>query len=350
MTLLKKGEYMLRTFVAYGVIIASTHSLHAMDPEKTPLVKPDDHELVTVIFDDSITLEQAYKKGLRANTQGYLIYNDKKLISCTGLTLYKDKLHLDTLTHLDLKRNKLTQFHRDFLSAIPNLVHLDLSDNQISVGCNPIPPHQNLKTVLLHNNKLTTFPLEPFLTNVPVQQLTLHGNQITNYGLITSDHTTLEELWIDDTAPFWTKKAIASYCPNLVAEICEGDTTIQDAHTELKFHQKCLSECRYNTANGAIIGFGVGCVGSIPFWLPCIFINTCFFKLGVNGLIISMCVTAGIGSVAGTLIGLSRALCCTLKPDERHMQKRILKQIAPYPPIIQKLKQRAQEASLTEKN
>lgn len=54
---------------------------------------------------------------------------------------------------------------------------------------------------------------------------------------------------------------------------------------------------------------------------------------------------AGIGATAGSLIGLTRACCCILTPDERRMQKTILKHIAQYPPIIQKLKQRAQEKS-----
>ncbi len=345
---------MMRTTLAYGIIIASIGYLHAMDTEKTPLVNVDHHELVTVILDDGITLEQAYKNGLRANTQGYLIYTDRNLISCAGLRLYKDKLHLDTLTHLDLKRNKLTEFHAEFLSEMPNLVHIDLSDNQISVGCNPIPPHQNLKTALLHNNKLTTFPLEQFLTNVPVKQLTLDGNQITNYGTLSSNHTSIEELWIDNTAPSWTKKMIASRCPNLVAEMCEHDTTVQDAHTEMKFRKICLLKCGGSTFIGTMSGFCVGFVGSMLFWLPCICIDTCRWNviekssLGFNLLPIIMCVPAGAGIVAGSLIGLTRACCCILTPDERRMQKTILKAIAQYPPIIQKLKQRAQEKLIEE--
>lgn len=91
----------------------------SMDENTALVPHHDDHELVTVTLYDGITLDQAYKNGLRANTQGYLIYTDKNLISCAGLNLYKDKLHLATITHLDLKRNKLTEFHAEFLSAIP---------------------------------------------------------------------------------------------------------------------------------------------------------------------------------------------------------------------------------------
>lgn len=320
----------------------------SMDENTALVPHHDDHELVTVTLDNGITLDQAYKKGLRANTQGYLIYTDQNLISCAGLSLYKDKLHLATITYLDLKRNKLTEFHAEFLSAMPNLVHMDLSDNQISVGCNPIPKHQTLKTVLLHNNKLTTFPLDPFLTNVPVKQLRLDGNQITNYGILSSQHTTLEELWIDGTASSWTKKAIASFCPNLVAEMCENDTTVQDAHTETKFNQNCFSESIQNTIVGALIGVGTGFCGSIAFGVPCIFIDTCHQAVYTGPLGGSIAIpivlgSAGSGAVAGSLIGLLRACCCVLTPDERRMQKIVLKQIAQYPPIIQKLKQRTQE-------
>jgi len=175
-----------------------------------------------------------------------------------------------------------------------------------------------------------------------VKQLTLHENKITNYGLMSTHHTTIEELWIDPNAGYFTKQGIAQLCTNLVAEICEDDTSIQDVHTQVEYSDKsaeiCSREFRFGAGTGAVFGI----LGGVFTPMFCIFYKPC--STAVYGSLSS------IGGICLLMFGIPlvcvascATLCslegyCHLKPDER-IKKTILKQIAQDPPIIQKLRQ-----------
>jgi hypothetical protein len=245
---------MKHTILLVTLLFARTVFAH---DETTSLISVHDHEFDTIVLEDALTLRQAHEKGkIHANSEGYLICINSNLVSCDGLSKFKKTLRLDRITHCDFSRNKIAHLHGEFFTALPNLTHLNLADNDIGIVYSPIPPHQNLKTVYLQKNNLKKFPFQEFLQNIPVKQLWLDENQITDYGSINTNLPSLEELWLDPTVGFITKMQIGKHCTNLTAEICEGDTLIQDVHTKFEFDDACIKESK-KTA------FIAGAVGSV---------------------------------------------------------------------------------------
>jgi hypothetical protein len=342
--------------IILGIMLTST--AYAMDPEQTPLIARTDSGFELVIIEDAITIQQAYDKGLRANKEGHLVFINQNLSSCAGLSALKNKLHLDSITYLNFSNNKLQEVPAEIFTTMPNLVRCDLSGNHITKMCDPIPPHQKLKTLLLYNNQLTHIPLEQLLQNVPLKQLTLDENKITSYELLRTDHPSLEELWLGKNVQKWLKQMIASRCPNLVAEMCEGDTTVQDMNTKVEYSEKCLDRCCAASAVSSIISgvsaFGAGIVTHIGCLIEHHTTHKCWdamknSQLGLTGNVL-LILLGGLG--AGALIGGSTgAVCavyCCTKPEER-ITKTILKQIAKYPPIVETLKKQAQDKTDTHK-
>jgi hypothetical protein len=322
------------SFFLGNIILGSmfTNTAYAMDTENTPLVKPHDSDLELIVIEDAVTIQKAYDQNLRANTQGCLVFVNQNLSACAGLSALKDKLHLDTITYLNFSGNKLQEVPTEIFTTMPNLAKCDLSGNAITKMCHPIPPHQKLKTLLLYNNQLTHIPLEQLLQNVPLKQLTLHENKIASYEILRTDHPSLEELWIDKGTQKWVKQMIASRCPNLVAEMCEGDTTVQDANIKVEYSKKCWEQCTCNEGVNDSLYAGVG-AGALTGMGAII---TSLFALPRHTLAVEFSLVFGPPLIGGFTSVLSKYLYriyCTLTSEER-ITKTILKQIAQYPPII----------------
>lgn len=280
---MKPTNFILASLLLY------TQFMMAMDAELIPLItpshsdadgqssliQPHDSEFELVVIENTVTIQQAYDQGLHAHKEGHLVFIHKNLNSCAGLSTLKDKLNLETITYVNFSNNKLQEVPAEIFTTMPNLVKCDLSGNAITKMCHPIPSHQKLETLLLHHNELTQFPLEQFLQSVPLKQLTLHENKITNYGYLKTNHTSLEEFWVDPINQKWLKQMIASRCPNLIAEICEGDTTVQDTNTKTEYSEKCREKCCTSTIIGllcgAMWGVGLGVIGA----LSCIHVRAC---------------------------------------------------------------------------
>jgi hypothetical protein len=319
--------------------------------EHTPLVKSPEPDFELVIIEDAITIQKAYDQNLRANTQGCLVFVNQNLSACAGLSALKDKLHLDTITYLNFSGNKLQEVPTEIFTTMPNLAKCDLSGNAITKMCHPIPPHQKLKMLLLYNNQLTHIPLEQLLQNVPLTQLILDENKIKDYGLLRTDHPSLEELWIDKGTQKWVKQMIASRCPNLVAEMCEGDTTVQDVNTKVEYSEKCNAQCCSASGMGAKVGGICLCVTGSLSTFGCLFASlagsNCYNVLHysplsfIGSFALMVFGGAGTGALIGAGAGALCAVYCCTKPEE-HITKTILKKIAQYPPIIETLRKQAQ--------
>jgi hypothetical protein len=319
---------------------------HSDSDGQSPLIQSHDSEFELVVIEDGITIQQAYDQGLHAHKEGHLVFIHKNLNSCAGLSTLKDKLHLDTIMYVNFSNNKLREVPAEIFTTMPNLVKCDLSGNAITKMCHHIPPHQKLKTLLLYNNQLTHIPLEKLLQNVPLKQLILDENKITSYELLRTDHPSLEELWLGKNVQKWVKQMIASRCPNLVAEMCEGDTTVQDTNTKTEYSEKCRKKCCTSTIIGllcgAMWGVGLGVIGA----LSCIHVRACNNIMyhaipDTAGIAIFVpgvfCVSATTGATLSPLINIY----CRTNPEER-ITKTILKPIAQYPPIIEALRKQTQ--------
>jgi hypothetical protein len=313
--------------------------ISAADTEHTPLIQTDDHELEAVVLEESLILAQAHERKACASANGYLVCVNSNLISCDGLSALKNKLHLHAVTKCNFSGNKISHLHGKLFTEMPSLEHLNLSDNNIDIVCAPIPQHQKLKSLYLNNNNLTQFPFQEFLTNIPVKQLRLDGNQIKDYGQINSDQPSLEQLWLDPTVAYITKTQLAKHCNNLVAEVCEDDHSIQEKYTDVRCNPKflkCSKVIFFSATWGCIctmIGGGIfvaACFGSMA--SPC---------AKTTDLLAGLFTPLTLGAVVGAVSPVICGYCCA-EPDERYTET-ILKEIDQYPPMIQTLKQRAQE-------
>jgi len=320
-------------FLLGGITLGMLTSIvRAMD-ETAPLVTTcSDISFELISIEENNTILTAHNNGLRTNKEGHLVYIHKNLSSCAGLETLKTQLHLNTVTYLNLSNNKLQEVPTEIFTTMPNLVTCDLSHNRITKMCDPIPEHKNLKALSLHHNAFTRFTLEDLLEAIPLKQLTLHENKIETYGILRSDCPSLEELWIDNAAQKWMISMVASRCTNLVAEMCEGDTTVQDMNTKIEYSAECRAQCTYDkgmknafytgVGTGALIGMGT--------------VITCLFALPRHTIAVEMTLTFTtplVGGLTGLLSKFLYRIYCNLKPEER-ITKTILKQIAQYPPSI----------------
>ncbi|KAJ0170923.1 hypothetical protein K1T71_013695 [Dendrolimus kikuchii] len=81
------------------------------------------------------------------------------------------KMDSKILCVLYLQDNKLTTLPEDFFPSLPNLMYLDLRNNEITDIPKTIENHQYLTHLLLQNNKITSLPHELGTVNLKVLQL-----------------------------------------------------------------------------------------------------------------------------------------------------------------------------------
>ncbi|KAM3957975.1 uncharacterized protein ACR2FA_008015 [Aphomia sociella] len=115
--------------------------------------------------------------------------------SAVPLNLYEEELNKETICNLSssdldsvpviknkslcvlyLQNNHLNNLPEDFFQSLPNLMYLDVRDNQLTDIPKSIQNHQSLTHLLLQNNKITILPNELGTVNLKVLQL--KGNPV----------------------------------------------------------------------------------------------------------------------------------------------------------------------------
>ncbi|XP_047539868.1 leucine-rich repeat-containing protein 1-like [Vanessa atalanta] len=89
------------------------------------------------------------------------------------------KINNNFISVIYLQNNKLKILSNDFFPSLPNLMWLDLRDNELSDIPKSVKNHRSLSHLLLQNNKITYLPNE-LGTVLTLKVLQLSGNPIKN--------------------------------------------------------------------------------------------------------------------------------------------------------------------------
>lgn len=160
------------------------------------------------IWDREITIEDAL--GVTA-----LVLSDKNVGSTAALSCFKD------LIHLDLSNNQI--YDIDSLSGLTNLISLDLSTNRLG-DISPLSGLINISELHLSNNEISDISALSSLNNLTI--LYLDGNPINDYSPVASiyDQLTSKDFKLT-SRPETTNTNVYKKIPILVRNLSDGLTT-----------------------------------------------------------------------------------------------------------------------------
>jgi len=113
-----------------------------------------------------------------------------------------------------------------------------------------------------------------------------------------------------------------------------NDTTVQDTNTRTGYGDEFLNKRKSNVKTGAVAGAIIGVISGLGGLFGCMTTSCLFVIPAPAPIFLFLFGTPIVTALTGAAIGAGSTYCST-KPEERYT-KTILKQIATYPPIIEK--------------